>query len=154
MVCRQTETGKETTTPEEGSRGGDLSAKTFNMKTKKKKKNGAFDDVRQAKDDLNFDWRAICDRRLSCPTLLSPVILFHFRKSVEVPKICSSTHKHTHTYTLTLTLSHTYIRLLDTVGVRSCVDFFGGHHRNSSFILNITSDLILKEVKDKSNLAL
>lgn len=47
---------------------------------KKTKKNGAFDDARQAKDDLNFDWRAICDRRLSCPTLLSPIILFHFRK--------------------------------------------------------------------------
>lgn len=57
---------------------GDLSAKT--KQKKKNKKNGAFDVARQAKDDLNFDWRAICDRRLSCPTLLSPIILFHFRK--------------------------------------------------------------------------
>lgn len=68
----------------------DLSAKT-KQKTKKTTKKGAFDDDRQAKDDLNFDWRAICDRRLSCPTLLSPIILFHFRKTVEVPKKCSST---------------------------------------------------------------
>lgn len=58
-----------------GGRVRDLSAKT-----KQKKKIGAFDDARQAKDDLNYDWRAICDRRLSCPTLLSPIILFHFRK--------------------------------------------------------------------------
>ena len=65
-------------------RAMDLSAnlkqkKSENNKKKKKKNVHSTTFVKQ-KDDLNFDWRAICDRRLSCPTLLSPIILFHFRK--------------------------------------------------------------------------
>lgn len=66
----------------------DLSAK-FKLKEKtkknqlkkfeeKKKKTVHLTKFLKLKDDLNLNWRAICDRRLSCPTLLSPIILFPF----------------------------------------------------------------------------
>lgn len=59
----------------------DLSAKTKQLKKENTKKKTVHSTtlVKQT-DDLNFNWRAICDRRLFCPTLLSPIILFHFRK--------------------------------------------------------------------------
>lgn len=58
-----------------------LSAKSkLNKQTKslRKKKTVHLTTLVKLKDDLNLNWRAICDRRLSLPTLLSPIILFPF----------------------------------------------------------------------------
>lgn len=72
-------------------------------------------------DDLNFDWRAICDRRLSCPTLLSPIILFHFRKKLQ--KCLKNAHQQ-HTHPECITKRHRHKAL----AVSSCTDLFWERH--------------------------
>lgn len=84
MVCRQTGTESEVkqvmAAPRLDKRGFHDVREEQALKTRKKKTEGAFDATRGVKEDLNCEWRAICDCHLSCTSLLSPKILFHFRK--------------------------------------------------------------------------